>query len=61
LEGTALAPRSLKASRKRRRGADFGLLPDMEHAGSAELAPSSAWPRPSRAFSLVKTRRLPCA
>ena len=33
----------------------------MERAGSAELAPSSAWPRPSRAFSLVKTRRPPCA
>ena len=24
----------------------FGLFPDMERAGSAELAPSSAWPRP---------------
>ena len=33
----------------------------MERAGSAELAPSSAWPRPSRAFSLVKTRRPPYA
>lgn len=26
----------------------------MEHPSSAELTPSSAWPRPSRAFSLVK-------
>ena len=25
------------------------------------LRPQSAWPRPSRAFSLVKTRRPPCA
>ena len=33
----------------------------MERAGSAELAPLSAWPRPSPAYSLVKTRRLPCA
>jgi hypothetical protein len=41
--------------------ADFGPLPDMERAGSAELAPSSAWPRPSGAFPLVKTRRLPYA
>jgi|ERR1700722_5445448 hypothetical protein len=37
--------------------AGFGLFQDMEPAGSAELAPSSAGPRPSRAFSLVKTRR----
>ena len=42
-------------------GDDFGLFPDMEHVGSAELAPSSAWSKPARAYSLVKTRRLPYA
>jgi len=59
LEGAALAPRSLKASRKTSPCTGFG--PDMERVGSAELAPASAWPRPSRAFSLVKTRRPPYA
>jgi hypothetical protein len=51
----------LKASRKPSPCTGFGLFPDMERAGSAELALSSAWPRPARAFSLVKTRQLPCA
>ena len=42
-------------------GVDFGLFPDMERADSIELAPSSAWPGPCRAFSLLKTRRPSCA
>jgi hypothetical protein len=42
-------------------GVDFGLFPDMERAGSTELAPSSAWPGPCRAVSLLKTRRSSCA
>jgi hypothetical protein len=49
---TPLLPPLLRRRRGQRRpGADLGLFPDMKRAGSVELAPSSAWPRPSRAFS----------
>jgi hypothetical protein len=59
--GRCPCPRSLKASRKTS-PPRVGLFPDMERAVLPSLRPqSSAWPRPSRPFSLVKTRRRPCA
>jgi hypothetical protein len=59
---TPPSPPLLEGGRgKRRPGDDLGLFPDMERVDSAELAPSSAWSKPPRAFSLVKTRRPQCA
>jgi hypothetical protein len=53
--------RSLKASRKTAPWRRFGLFPDMERAGSAELALSSAGRGRLGRSPLVKTRRPPRA
>src|ERR1700722_16614134 len=57
LEGAVLAPHCLKASRGTSPLRRFRPVPEYGVRRFAELATSSAWPRPSRAFCPVETRR----
>ena len=61
LEGAVFALTARSRGGQRRPWRRFWPLPGYGAPAPLKLAPSSAWPGPCRVFSLLKTRRPPCA